>query len=408
MAKIVFMSLPAYGHVNPTLPVVQELVKRGNRVIYYNTEEFRAPIERMGAEFRPYPPPMPTVEETKQIINQHLVRMTVFILDISQRLTGYMMDELRREQPDLVVHDSICLWGMQAARVLGLPSVSSITTFVMEGAEYLLPKRELLYTLAKAIPLLPRIVRLRRRLLNQYGQNTLPKVLFPTTGDLNLVFTSRAFQPETTFIDERFRFVGPAINPATREETFPFERLGRKPLVYISMGTIHNNNLDFYRQCFEAFSNHPGQFVLSAGKGTDLAALGEIPTNFIVQGSVPQLKILQQADLFITHGGMNSVQEGLYYGVPLVVIPQQMEQAMNAKVMEWKGAGVVLGGKPPYGHTTAAELRQAADRVLNDARYYEAARQVGASFREAGGYLRAADEIEAFAAGIRRATTSAA
>src|SRR5206468_12114593 len=55
MSKIVFIEMPASGHVNPTLPVVQELVRRGEHVTYYATEEFRSQIEQTGATFQPYP-----------------------------------------------------------------------------------------------------------------------------------------------------------------------------------------------------------------------------------------------------------------------------------------------------------------------------------------------------------------
>lgn len=55
MNRIVFVGTPAHGHVNPTLPVVQEMVQRGEQVIYYNSEEFRAKVEGTGAAFRAYP-----------------------------------------------------------------------------------------------------------------------------------------------------------------------------------------------------------------------------------------------------------------------------------------------------------------------------------------------------------------
>jgi MGT family glycosyltransferase len=394
MAKIIVMNLPAHGHVNPTLPVVKELVERGHEVIYYNTEEFRPQIERTGAIFRVYPQPTLTVEETQRIVNENLIQVTLLILKLSQHLTAFMLAEIQREKPDLVMYDSLCLWGMQSARLAGVPAVGSITTVVMEGADYLIPKRDMLRMIVKAVPLLPRLISLRRKLAQLYGKDSLPKVLFPAVGHRNLVFTSRAFQPDSSFIDENFRFVGPSINPATRAESFPFEQLTRKPVIYISLGTIHSDNLAFYRQCFEAFADYPAQFVLSAGKTTDLRQLEPIPANFIVRNSVPQLELLQHVDLFITHGGLNSVQEGLYYGVPLVVIPQQLEQALNALLVERKGAGIVLGGHAPYGHTTPSALRQAVDTVLNDLRFAQAAQAVGRSFHEAGGYLQAVAEIE--------------
>src|SRR5579872_1234947 len=54
MAKYVFLDMPAYGHVNPTLAVVQELVKRGQEVIYYLPEKFKEAVQATGAVFRSY------------------------------------------------------------------------------------------------------------------------------------------------------------------------------------------------------------------------------------------------------------------------------------------------------------------------------------------------------------------
>ena len=54
MAKYVFLNMPARGHVNPTLAVAQELVRRGQAVSYYLTEEFRDVVEATGAVFQPY------------------------------------------------------------------------------------------------------------------------------------------------------------------------------------------------------------------------------------------------------------------------------------------------------------------------------------------------------------------
>jgi UDP:flavonoid glycosyltransferase YjiC (YdhE family) len=44
----VFLNVAGYGHVNPTLAVAQELVRRGERVIYYLSGDFRAAIEATG------------------------------------------------------------------------------------------------------------------------------------------------------------------------------------------------------------------------------------------------------------------------------------------------------------------------------------------------------------------------
>ena len=97
-------------------------------------------------------------------------------------------------------------------------------------------------------------------------------------GDLNLVFTSREFHPPNRFVDERFRFVGPSIDPAMRAGDDPLDfafdgidgidGIDDGLLVYISLGTISNVNPLFYRtafEAFEAFGGCPARFILAVG-----------------------------------------------------------------------------------------------------------------------------------------------
>lgn len=388
MAKILFFNVPGHGHVNPTLPVTAELRRRGHEIIYYNDEEFRPQIERTGATFRPYPGKPPTSADIIKAVNGSLIDVTLLVLDSAARLLPGLMAEIQREQPDLVIYDSLALGAALAAHRLGVPTVASISTFVLKGARGMITLRDMLRIMGQFVPRIPRFSRARRALVKAYGQ-PLPDSLVPVKADFNLVFTARELQPETDFVDARFAFVGPSIDPNSRQNAdFPFEQLTRKPLIYISLGTIHTADRDFYQQCFEAFRASPGQVIVSAGS-TDLSALGQIPPNFIARSSVPQLEILRRADLFITHGGMNSVQESLYFGVPMVLLPQQTEQLFNGRIVAQAGAGILL--------ERTAQLRAAADRVLGDPAYRETAQRLGDALRAAGGYTRAADLIEAFA-----------
>jgi UDP:flavonoid glycosyltransferase YjiC (YdhE family) len=69
--------------------------------------------------------------------------------------------------------------------------------------------------------------------------------------------------------------------------------------------------VDFYQMCFDAFAQTEWQVVLSFGTRIDPAALKEPPANFLIAPHVPQLEVLSRADLFISHGGMNSTMESL-------------------------------------------------------------------------------------------------
>jgi MGT family glycosyltransferase len=78
--------------------------------------------------------------------------------------------------------------------------------------------------------------------------------------------------------------------------------------------------------------------VLAVG-GVDPAALGPIPPNVEVHAHVPQLAVLRRARVFVTPAGMGSTMESLYFGVPMVAVPQMAEQRVNAdRVAEAGGA----------------------------------------------------------------------
>jgi MGT family glycosyltransferase len=270
------------------------------------------------------------------------------------------------------------------------------THFVLEGSQGLVGFGAVARFIWRAIPHLPTLMQWKRRMKQRYGGSIVGGIT--EYGDLNLVFTSKEFHPANKFIDERFRFVGPSINTSTRDDArsgdFPFEQLSAGTRVYISLGTINHLDLPFYRAVFAAFADYPAQFILSVGKNTDITQLGETPANFIVRGYVPQLEILQQVDAFITHGGMNSVHEGLMYSVPQVVVPHQIEQLLNGKRVAQTGVGVLLGDSYPYGQATAEELRQSLDTVLSDPSYRQRACHFGETLNAAGGYHQAVAEIE--------------
>jgi MGT family glycosyltransferase len=385
--KLIVMNIPGHGHVNPTLPIIEGLVARGHEVIYYNSEEFRAKISATGAEFRPYPTSGLSPSAMSQAVSKHLVDVTLLLFEQSLMLTNFMLGEIQRERPDLLIFDSICLWGYQAARLSGVPSISSITTFVLEGVNLNFSWRDRLHVYGSALSRLPKLIKARSALVQRYGRASLPqKHIFPCVGDLNLLYTIPALQPPTSFIDTTFRFVGPSLPLHNQEATLPLPE-GR--LIYISLGTIHTDT-NFYAACFEAFADMSATFVLAAG---NRAAELSPPPNFIVHSHVPQLEVLQRSSLFVTHAGINSLHESLYFGVPMVMVPQQMEQAMNARIAEMHGLGVILGGQPPYGKgVNAVMLREAVEKVLADEGYQAAAQRMKGLLQATNG---TADAIEA-------------
>ena len=383
MSTISFVNIGMHGHVNPTLPVVAELVARGHTVTYHVAGEFAAEVAATGAQVRSYPP------DERDDEPQEPITLIDQLARTATRVLPSVLTDLRRDAPDMVVHDAACVWGQIAARVLAVPAVSSFTTFAFN--EQLRSPTEASWSLLAAGARHPRNVvrylRSRARLAAEFGSRGLPAVdLLNIRQSLNLVYTSRAFHPAAASFDDTYRFVGPSLGARPDDPSFPLDEL-RDPVLYASLGTVFNADPDVLRGFAAALAPLAGTLVLSTGR-TDPALLGPLPGNVVARRSVPQPAVLQRARLFLTHGGMNSVDEALYYGVPMLVVPQGADQPLVAKRVAELGAGLAVTAG------VGERLRPLAEQLLVDPSFCAAAARLSEAQRGAGGYRRAAGELE--------------
>lgn len=409
MSKVLFFNIPSHGHMNPTLPLVAELVRRGEQVIYYSSPGFQQAIEATGATFRDS---VTLYVNDQTQISENMLEVARMLLEASHLAIPMLLPEAREERPDYIMFDSLCPWGNYIAQILDIPAICSTTTFAVPALNWnivtYLFKHPSDFQLFRGSTSdeLPRMLFEGRTafarfnalatLLHKKYHIAKPQLsmLGNSHAPMEIVFTTRQFQPFIDLFDDRYKFVGPSILPRSHDDSFPFDELTNAPIIYISLGTVFSSNgkENFYRTCFEAFADSDKQVVLAVGSRTNIAALGPIPANFIVRGFVPQLELLQRATLFITHGGMNSVSEALCYNVPLLVIPQTADQYMVGTLIEQLEAGKKLRKK----YLTAQAMRQMADEILAQPVYQRASTSIGTSLRASKGYLNGANEIARF------------
>nr|MBQ8245123.1 glucosyltransferase [Oscillospiraceae bacterium] len=386
MAKIVFFCIPAHGHTNPTLGVVRELARRGHEVLYYSYEPFRERIEAAGAKFVPcdaYDAELKLSPEEAVRIGADLALSTRVLVDTTLSLDEMVIREMERLQPDCIVADSMAVWGKAVALKLGIPFVSSTTTFAFNQHSAKLMKQSLGQLLGMLFSM-PKINRHIRRLGDRgYPVKSVLDLIQNDADTDTIVYTSPQFQPCAETFSEKYAFVGPSIRPAA-EKT---EKTAQK-LVYISMGTVNNEMLPLYQNCIAALKDTPYQGILSVGDKVSPDAFGQLPENIRVYPFVDQIAVLEKADAFLTHCGMNSASEALYFGVPLVMLPKTSEQGAVAARTEQLGAGFRLE------KTTPEAIREALETVLTQPEYRENARKIGAGFRSCSGAAGAADKIE--------------
>ncbi|OMD38166.1 macrolide family glycosyltransferase [Paenibacillus odorifer] len=391
MARVLFINPGSEGHINPTIGIVQGLISRGEEVVYFSIEAFRERIEETGAIVR-------TLDD-KQYIKAFISGGRDYLLE---RVNGLLLtadivipgvlEQIKGEHFDYIIHDSMFGCGRLIAQILKLPAINSCTSFVQTKASFdqLMEQfyMEAPAEIVKAVD--DRFQSLTAEIKEEYGvEIDSPYEVFCNPAPLTIVYTTREFQPYGEALDQSYKFVGPSISSRLTPDDFDLSAIKGKELIYISMGTVFNQAIDFYKLCFKAFGNMDHTIVMSIGSKVQIYDLGEIPQNFIVKNYVPQMNVLQTSSLFITHGGMNSVHEGLYYGVPLIVIPQSADQPIIAEQVANAGAGIKLQMQG----LTATELREAVERVLTLPSFQKAVATIKDSFRTSGGSHQAVDEI---------------
>ena len=165
-----------------------------------------------------------------------------------------------------------------------------------------------------------------------------------------------------------------------------------KPLLYSSLGTAFNNWPEYYPILFDAVRDLDINVFAALG-AIDPDSLTDVPANVELGKMVPQLDILSQASVFITHAGMGGTGESIYYGVPMIAIPQMDEQAITARQIERNGLGFALLDK---GGITSEMLKEKIQILLNDPSYKEKVNEFSADMKTLGGAKASVNALISF------------
>ena len=398
MAKVVFISLPYQGHTNPILPIVKSLVQHGEEVIFFTHNEFKKQVVATGARYRDYGLEE-MIPDNKSIT---MVKALKTLMDVTLVVTDKITETIRQEAPDYIIHDSTAHWGRIIAQKLQVPAVSIFTYFCINSSLAVKAQmaefkrfeklvRSTTWSIFNGLPALYSFFKVRRRF--NYRPGNLGEIA-NAFNELNIVLVSRLFQPSEKKFDATHRFVGPSLHDRK-------EKIGKKlqnfinrknKLIYIALGSVCHHNTAFYENCIQAFGDTDYDILISCGNRVEPGYFGALPSNIMIMQRVPQLLVLQHTTLFFTHGGMNSVNEGFYYGVPLVVIPQSMDQFIISERIKRLKAGVIINKKTP----SPKQLKEALNKVMNNPLYQANAKIIQRSLIASGGTLKAVEEIFRF------------
>jgi len=354
---------PAIGHLNPTLKIARTLQKSGHQLFYLGLSDLERKISSQGFEF---------LAISDEINNMDQLLKRGFFRGFFQ-LWPRIMAILKKIKPDLLVVDEILREIAVQAQKIGFPGV-------------------LVSTKLQEVPI-------------SFGGNNEAA---NSIADLPvLVLCPREFDsPDGPMKKNRYS-VEASIDLERRElYPFPWEKLDdSKPIIYCSFGS----NPDQYDLCqkimvevIEAIERMPEwQLVLASGGCLDSMIYNRVNRNIIVVDWVPQLEMLKKASIMITHGGLGTIKECIFLGVPMIVLPMKWDQPTNAVRVAYHGLG--LQGDPNL--ITSRQINSFIDILENDESLRSRVASMSKIFKEAedlGGAVKIIENVLALSSGPRR------
>ncbi|XP_015605149.1 UDP-glucuronosyltransferase 2B30-like [Cephus cinctus] len=152
--------------------------------------------------------------------------------------------------------------------------------------------------------------------------------------------------------------------------------------IFFSLGSMARFET-FPREIIEVFYEAfrkvaPVRILMKIAKKEDLPA--GVPENTMILPWLPQTKVLKHKNIkaFISHGGLGSVQESLYYGVPLIGMPLFGDQIINIDHCARKKLAVPID----YATVDQKILTEAISTILHDPTYRDNMKKVSKLFQD--------------------------
>jgi zeaxanthin glucosyltransferase len=410
--KILFKVFPQKSHYNATFPLARALREVGHEIVYAGLAQMRGHAEAQGFTYHvetediyPYfenQRHQPRLTFWNLLKNWRAIRQSARAMRPKVERGGFFDTLLRDTRPDLILVDSpytffaLTLYRhkvpfamlesmMNLDRAPGIPPMD--TTYVPDGSRlsrwicalywrrYFLKRavlgfiglradfdRRFVLRMARAWGVDQRVISFDRYF--HLGLRDVPE----------LILSPRALDfPRTPAPNQHYVGLTPDLNRREVACDYRFNRIFERmagdrakgrPLVYCSLGTgawRYAGAERFLQRVIEAARGQRWNLILTVGE-FPLEQVADLPPNVAVFQIVPQLTVLRQADLMITHGGMNSITECALLGVPMLVCPgtHEIDQAGNAARCVWHG----LAQKAPMVSTTDSLIREKTATIL--------------------------------------------
>ncbi|MGC3943329.1 MAG: glycosyltransferase [Chryseolinea sp.] len=413
--RVLFLCYHGIGHINPCFPLARILENEGHQVTIATVEHFGRHVARAGFSHRSLKT-VPFGLGFESWMNTQRKRRFQYWANLSDRIFDRLYTERERElitvldtiEPDLVFIDAtqatdfIVLYPLLQKRRIAYAMLHAMfPTHVLRGRppvdSMLIPgdpkeeasalnrmnskldwtdlKQRLRYFGMSDRYIINRRLK-RNQIPNTYRQ-TLPSLFdFQVSNVPSLIFAPRQFDYPHFENPTNFHYLGfiyADIVPTPREEWAKVRplihnsRTAGSKLIYCSFGTValgREEQTDaFLLRLADVVTGQGNQLMVSIGLQRT-APSGLMRKNVWVFPSVPQMEVLRDSDVFVTHGGLSSIKEAIEALVPMlmIVVHNQYDPPGNAARVQYHGMGIV-GDVDSDAEVIEAQLN---DLITND------------------------------------------
>lgn len=430
---VMFVSLPLLGHTNQMIALAQELVCRGYYVSFVISETARKWLANTDTYFIAWEPIQETTnegfdEKTKLLWQKASCELSNWrsdkimlngLIDMYIPMYKTLIPILNKHSPDLLVIDRAVIPAMDLAAQMELPYIIQtrfLGDFVKTSSRY--PRFGTSYPIQmnlwqrclnffRPLWLLPHFLPIMAKLNQVRRQCTGSKKLNdPFSQHLMVVGTAfgieipRPLPPLVQMVGPIFSKTVTPLSPSLSK--WLAEGIEGAGVVYIAFGTLATIELWQVKKLVEGLTDTNFRVLWSLPESQQ-HILPPLPSSFRIEPFVPQQAVLSHPAVcaFISHCGMNSINEALYFEKPILALPFFGDQHYNAARLVDLGVALKLDKK----HFDSIEVRSKLDTLLSDENYKNTAHRMSVILRSAGGLGKAADIVETtMAVGISHLT----
>ena len=361
--RILFTVRSGLGHLHPLVPIARAAVVAGHTVAFAASSSAAPMVERAGFHCHPaglvlddrgMEQLVPEMQGTVGRERAALYWQHIFAEHAPMVMIPDLLEIAAAWRPDVIVRDDTEFGGCIVAERLGIPHA------VVQTVAF----RPHLYDLIRE-PLSQRRV--------EAGLSPDPALAMPFRYLFLSPFPPGYLDPAVTLPVTTHR-LRPVPFDQSGDETLPgwYEHLPEGPIVYLSLGTVHNYRTDVFRAFLEGLREEPLNLIVTVGRNQDPAQFGPQPEHIHIERYIPQTLLFERCDLVLTHGGSGTVMAALAHGLPMVIVPITADQPENAE----RCAALGVARTIPLATLSAERAAEAVRAVLGQASYRQAAERM--------------------------------